>query len=899
MHPASIGPYKIERELGRGGMGEVYLARDTRLDRQVAIKALPAHLAQDQDRLSRFQREAKVLASLNHPGIGAIYGLEEAGGHQYLILEFVEGETLADRLAKGPIPVDESLSLAKQIAEALEVAHEKGVIHRDLKPGNVMVTPDGVVKVLDFGLARTADAAPPTTNTPAPTDSPTVTLPVRFAHSPTMPGVIMGTAGYMSPEQARGKAVDKRSDIFSFGCVLYEMLTGAQPFRGETVADAIGATLHKESDLALLPAATPPTIRLLLSQCLAKDKANRLRDIGDARLALAQAIGDPLGAALGLGGVDLKPQRRGLRPFLIMGMAGTTLIAGVAGTAAWFASKASQSQPERTIRKFEILSMGPDEKFETSSPTISPDGMKIAFIHSDAVKVRDLSNFDVVTIAQAKNIRQLAWSADSKTLIYAVHGELFRVGATGGGAVKLGDHSVNFPFAWTSKDRLVFAKAIDDKLMTPGIVELPARGGTTRVLLEADKKDVVDFHAVATIPGTDVLLFVRHRTDLRTPIEAWDGSKSVVIADFDDQYLSAPVWSPSGHVLFARGFGKLDLWAVPFSPKSMEVTGDPFLIQPDASAPSISTQGTLSFVRGSGASSGEIVWVLPDGTIEVIGDGGEVVMGPLVSPDGSRVAFAGGPRPTDLEIWVRDLERGINTRISSLDGFVIPVAWSPDGREIAVANLNLAPGENSESTNFLAADGSGPTRKPYPGLLTSFDANWKRAVRVSDPRRGESVLAAVELDQMTEIGRVVSKISGDIGDSLSRDGELLLYVLWETGEPQVYCTRFPSGEGRWQVSGDGGSQPHWSSDGSSVYYTNTDRELIRVPLTREPAIRFGLPEKVFQVSPKTAEIREVVRASGDKRFIAVRERNKDVNKAGYKLLLIENWYEEFRQNRGR
>ncbi len=261
MHPAAIGPFTIERELGRGGMGEVFLARDTRLDRLVAIKALPAHLAQDPDRLARFQREAKVLASLNHPGIAAIYGLEEANGHQYLVLEFVDGQTLADRLTRGPLPLDEALHLARQIADALEVAHEKGVVHRDLKPGNIMLTADGATKVLDFGLARAAEGSSSISQTPASADSPTITSPARFANSPTIPGVIMGTAGYMSPEQARGKPVDKRSDIFSFGCVLYEMLTGAQPFRGETVADAIGATLHKETDLGALPPGTPRRVR--------------------------------------------------------------------------------------------------------------------------------------------------------------------------------------------------------------------------------------------------------------------------------------------------------------------------------------------------------------------------------------------------------------------------------------------------------------------------------------------------------------------------------------------------------------------------------------------------------------------------------------------------------------
>jgi len=258
MHPAAIGPFQIQRELGRGGMGVVYLATDTKLDRQVAIKALPGDLAADPDRMARFQREAKVLASLNHSNVGGIHGLEEVAGLQYLVLEFIEGETLADRLVGGPIPIAEALTIAKQIAEALEAAHEKGIVHRDLKPGNVMVTGENVVKVLDFGLARTAEGSPSSTNAVARADSPTVTSPPR--HSPTIPGVIMGTAGYMSPEQARGKPMDERSDIFSFGCVLYEMLTDSGPFSGETVTASLGAILRPEPSWTLLPPDTPPRV---------------------------------------------------------------------------------------------------------------------------------------------------------------------------------------------------------------------------------------------------------------------------------------------------------------------------------------------------------------------------------------------------------------------------------------------------------------------------------------------------------------------------------------------------------------------------------------------------------------------------------------------------------------
>src|ERR1043165_1185572 len=282
----AIGPFQVIRELGRGGMGEVYLARDSRLDRQVAIKALPALLASDPDRFARFQREAKVLASLNHPGIGAIYGIEEAAGQHYLILEYVEGETLAERLTRGAIAVEESLSIACQIAEALEAAHDKGVIHRDLKPGNVMVTAEGVIKVLDFGLARADDHPSSTSNTPFTPDSPTLAP----AASTTIPGIILGSPGYMSPEQALGKSVDKRSDIFAFGCVLYEMLTGERAFPGENAAAALGAVLHVEPDASALPDRTPARIRELLSSALNKDRRQRLHDIGDARLALERAI---------------------------------------------------------------------------------------------------------------------------------------------------------------------------------------------------------------------------------------------------------------------------------------------------------------------------------------------------------------------------------------------------------------------------------------------------------------------------------------------------------------------------------------------------------------------------------------------------------------------------------
>ncbi|TVQ64505.1 MAG: serine/threonine protein kinase, partial [Phycisphaerales bacterium] len=350
-------------------MGVVYLATDTRLDRQVAIKALPAELASDPARLERFEREARTLAQLNHPNLAGIHGVEEQGGAKYLVLEFVEGETLADMLDRGPLPVDDAIEIAVQIAAGVEAAHEAGVIHRDLKPANIIVTPDGQAKVLDFGLARVEEAS--SSSAGVNQDSPTITSPA-IQHSPTMPGVILGTAAYMSPEQARGRKVDKRTDIWSFGVVLYEMLVGASPFHGETVSDSIGAVLHKNLDLDRLPASTPTNVRRVLDRCLVRDKNLRYRDIGDVRIELIHGDDVPRVEPAGAERV------RRLGAATIIGLMITA--AGLAATAAWFGSRATLPEPERVVRKLEILAVGPDENFNASSPQISPDGMKIAFI---------------------------------------------------------------------------------------------------------------------------------------------------------------------------------------------------------------------------------------------------------------------------------------------------------------------------------------------------------------------------------------------------------------------------------------------------------------------------------------------------------------------------------------
>jgi hypothetical protein len=413
-----------------------------------------------------------------------------------------------------------------------------------------------------------------------------------------------------------------------------------------------------------------------------------------------------------------------------------------------------------------------------------------------------------------------------------------------------------------------------------------------------DVRIELDFHVTAAIPGTDVLLFVRHRNDGRTPIEAWDGERSATVIDMDDTYMSTFAWSPTGHVLFTRGFGEPELWAVPFSPRRMEVTGDPFLVMPNATSPSVSANGTLTVLRGASLESGELVWVSLDGSVEVIGSTGELAVNPLVSPDGTRVAFASGSSPPDLDLWVRDLERGVNSRVADLDSFILPVAWSADGSTIAAATFDPSNRDDGQKTLFFAADGTGQTREPYVGLVTSISDDWTTAVSISDPQQREVTISAISLGDFSVLNEVLTTRGSFLSPQLSPDTTLMLYSSLEEDELQVYCTRFPSGEGRWQVSTDGGRFPSWSRDGSAIYY-QTSEALFRVRVTREPDLRFGVPERLFEIDSISDNFNGTLTPAPDgERFVTVRPRQAEQKKAEpQSISVIENWYEEYRPRR--
>jgi serine/threonine protein kinase len=872
-----IGPYQIVRELGRGGMGVVYLALDPRLDRQVAIKALPEGLASDPGRLERFAREGKALAQLNHPNIAGIYGVEEHEGRKYLVLEYVQGETLGERLEGGPIPVEEAVEFAVGIASGLEAAHEMGIIHRDLKPDNIKITPEGTIKVLDFGLAKTGEGVGSSSDANL-SNSPTMTTP----RSPTMPGAIMGTAAYMSPEQARGRRVDKRTDIWSFGVVVYEMLTGASPFVGETASDSIGAVLHKGVDLQRLPPGTPATVRRVLERCLERDKALRYRDIGDVRIELLRSD-DERGSQTN----ETASSSRGLKAAL----AAMCVVAVIAGVG-WYLASDNGEPRERTVRKYDVMWGTAESPLNAERARISPDGKRIAFVRDELVYVRDFASFEARLLSGTDGASTVFWSPDSKWIGYTTDDSIYKVALLGGGAIKVADTESSIGWdigcGWTSDDRIIYRE--DDY-----IAQVAARGGRPTPYLMVDKETEVDFHSPTVIAGADVVLFIEHRRTGEFAIAAYDGEKRVVLNVSEEPFIDSPTYSPSGNVLFVRGFSPPSLWAIGFDPRSMRVTSEPFLVLPDASQPSVADDGTLVVRRGDAAQSGQLVFAGLDGAIAPVGDPFDLVVATLLSPDETKIALSTG-KPGKFDVWVHDLERGSRNRITFTQALTFPASWSPDSAELAVVTLSPGLGDSKPTTSFYAADGSGQTRPSIDTGLMSLDAGWTVGVGTDDPMSQDSGVTAISLDNPADRSSVI-KLSDDLRGIaiLNPAGTLLAYTSYQSGDNQVYCTRFPSGSGRWQVSVRSGANPLWSADGSTLYFQSDDNEkkIYAVEVATEPSVRFGMPKEVLDAGSLGLDLNAgwAVTADGQ-RFLTLKA---DVEAANYNSIsVIENWHEEYR-----
>ncbi len=866
-------------------MGEVYLARDTRLDRLVAIKALPAHLAQDADRLARFQREAKVLASLNHPGIGAIYGLEEAAGHQYLILEYVEGETLTDRLANGPIPVDESLAIAKQIAEATEVAHEKGVIHRDLKPSNVMVTPEGVVKVLDFGLARTADGTPAST---APGGPASPTLPMG---SPTIPGAIMGTAGYMSPEQARGKPVDKRSDIFSFGCVVFEMLTGACPFPGETVTDSLGAILHREPDWSLLPPGTPRRIRELLTSCLAKDRKSRLHDIADARLELERAITGREWIASS----ESTPARKNSRAVAIAAAAAAALLAG--GVAWIAASKIARPAavavaPPQTFHVSTTIQskppfqglwgISPDARFlvYTASPELEPDSSKAQGV----LVVRRLDRDETIVLEGTEGARTAALSPDGRWVAFSSAKDragtkfsLRKIALDNGRPSGRPETICELPqgswfqLGWASDREVVFAPNLEQV-----IYAVASSGGEPRVVVREERPEGLGGwdQFIPLVAGKSMLAahfsIVAEKVKVNTEvIDLVSGKRTIVLSDAGAMGVLTD--SVRGETLVVYGKPDLtNLLAVRFDVGTLRTVGEPVRVWSGntINQVKISPSGTLALsTRASDFSNRRLAWLDDKGQPQPLSVPTRAFSEIAVSPDGGRVlANVEVSNPDDLtsELWVQDLTRRTSMRIP-IQGFAQGLMWNPNGQRI----VHGAYAKDEFAIVERPASGSGEPVKMFTSAIGEqkyvMPSAWSPdgkilAIVPTDMKVNKSDVLMLE-QQAGDDGKATWKATPYLNSPddehalrFSPDGKWVLFCSVQSGRHELYMQRFTGAgagvedgkAGRVQVSTNGhDGAAWWSPDGKEIRFVDGDRQVVSVEVKTEPTLSVSMPKPLY------------------------------------------------------
>jgi Tol biopolymer transport system component len=877
---ARIGAYEITAPLGEGGMGQVYRARDTGLDRDVALKILPETFAADAERVWRFEREAKTLASLNHPNIAAIYGLDRTpatSGDQKnqpsarlaLVMELVDGDDLSTLIARhGAMPPADVVPIAKQIADALEAAHEQGIIHRDLKPANIKVRADGTVKVLDFGLAK----ATASDGAIAMTDA-TMTSPAM-----TQQGFILGTASYMSPEQAKGRPADRRADIWAFGVVLFEMLTGRRLYHGDTVSEVIAAVIKDAPDLDALPASTPRALRALIARCLERDPRKRLRDIGEARIALESADLLALGGsgiAVPSSGADraAQPKNR-LRLIWIAGLAATL---AMGGAAAWLLKPAPVI--DLPVRRFEIHT--PD-RLRVVEAAISPDGRAVAFSTVQKAWIKPLDRAEPIEIPGG-GVRGFFWSPDSRQLGFQARGRLWKVPASGGTPVEIGavarDLSVAGGAMWLPGDRIVYATG------GSALLEIGAGGGETKTWLPTDPKVELDFHEPSALPDGKGVLFIPHRTSSpMIVIELFDGRARREIYKSTSR-LRYPTYSPTGHLLFSRDGS---IWAARFDLETGTVSGEPFLVVAEAGRPTVAADGTLVVLPEGAPSELQLTWISRDGqTTQPFGRGGIPLRVPRLSPDGRYVAaqIADGPQS---DIYVFDVNKGSDRRLTFEPGADSAPVWSADGKYI-VYRCGLAvcsrPVDGSGHVVTLVDNANFPAVSRDGKLLLFVRENGAAGPDIFLVEMGPQGYAAPAAGTPKVI---VTALGRQVAAEVSPDGLLLAYESTEGGESDIYITTFPDGQGKWQVSKSGGTHPRWSRSGDRLYFESANH-LMEAAIDRTPMPAPGTPVDLFAAD--ALAVRLVTfgfdRALDNTRFLVPRPTNATSDIGA--VLVIEQW----------
>jgi len=877
----ALSHYHITGKLGAGGMGEVYRARDTRLDREVAIKVLPESFAQDAERLARFKREAQVLASLNHSNIASIYGYEESERICALVMELVEGPTLADRIAAGPLPLDEAIPIAKQIAEALEAAHERGIVHRDLKPANIKVTFDGAVKVLDFGLAKVFEEK---------------TSEPELSHSPTLlkgtqAGVILGTAAYMSPEQAKGKAVDKRADIWAFGCVLYEMLTGKQTFTGETLTDTLAAVVRGEPNWNALPAESAPPIRKLLVRCLTKDPRQRLRDIGEARIAFEAPTEQPPELTT-IATAEPRVQRR----FLFGVAAGLVVAVILAGAFRFLTWPRTSISP---LRRFRLSTNVPRSSPRTFD--VSRDGSKVLFIEEGKLKVWDLTQLQPRVIEGAGTLVVGAegsggpfWSPDGNSIAFVRDGSLFRIPAADGQAtIVCRLPGVYRGGVWGAQDFILFST-------TRGpMYKVSASGGDPEIFIKLNEGDV-DFHQPSFLPDGQTIVYSLHRTEGVDTLEAYrDGHRKLILrlegqARNGPQVLNDPQYSPTGHLLYRREQGNPGIWAVSFSASQLELTGEPFLVAANGNNPSIADDGTLIYDYDIESGPGQLAFVNREGSVErIIGEPQDNMADPALSPDGYRIAYAADEKGKSA-IFVADTRTGVHTRLTFSAEDNRSPSWSADGKWIIFDAATKSGGVVCQKLS----DGTGETRnlaeKAEEG---SMSPDGRRLIYTSSGEVGRG-LRIITLDSPGPPRKFLEKPTSLTGSRISPDGRYVAYESWEGGRPGIYIRPFPEGEGQWEVSANQATNPRWNRRSGELFYLDNSgpqSRLMVIPVETKGQLTTGQPRELFSLEKIAATIFDFkamdVSADGQ-RFVFVRPLSKSSRQGN--IIIVQNWAAEFK-----
>jgi serine/threonine protein kinase len=815
----TIAHYRITAKLGAGGMGEVYRATDTKLGREVALKILPEHFAQDVDRMARFTREAQVLASLNHPNIAQIYGVEERA----LVMELVEGENL-----KGPLPLDEALGIAKQIADALEYAHDRGIVHRDLKPANIKVTPDGRVKVLDFGLAKAVSQDPQAEA--SATVSPTLTMRA------TQMGVIMGTAAYMSPEQARGGNADRRSDIWSFGAVLYEILTGHKAFAGATVSDTLAAVLKTDPDLTSV--ADP--VRRLVGRCLEKDPRRRLQAIGEARIAIEDALDGKSSEA-----AAATPRRK-----MSWGFAATALVAlaGIAMAVVYF--REPPRAPERTVR-FQIP-LNP--KMVAASFSLSPDGRYLAIAAYDGtgsrIFLRPLDSLEMRVVPGTENGTNPFWSADGSWIGFFASGRLKKVSISGGPSQIIADsNSFRTSGAWNA-DGVVLLTT------NPGnsLYQVMATGGAPAPVTKAPRGAGRQVMPAFLPDGRHFLFSILNGEDgvIGVYCGSLDGSAPVhLLADRTGAQFMPGAAGSDGYLIFLRGD---TLMAQRFDPRRIRLSGDTIPVAehllkliPYRSGFSTSASGVLAYMT-SDELGRSLAWVDRAGkeleSYDLPGDYGNL----RLSPDEKKVVI---DRVVDgnSDIWVVDLVRHVPARLTSDRATDNLPIWSPDGDHV------LFPSNRSGAFDLYvkAANGTGQEQVLVKmGTPTGWATDWSRDGRFilyEMPGRdtAEDLWIAPQFGDRKPFPYLNSQFSEQSG-RFSPDGHWIAYVSDESGRDEVYAQAFPLSGEKVAISSGGGSEPQWRTDGAELFYLAADRTLMAVPVKLGVKFQAGVPKPLFPIA---------------------------------------------------